>query len=744
MAQLNDTVITGSLSVTDKINGPIADAGNGAGTIFAYSKAGVTNPDWLAAWNGYELRAVLRSGLNVGSANDLASGAVLSKAKGGTGVTSFDDIPTDGSEKPVTSGGLYDNITRMSDYSLVKGVPSNIYSGTLNGTMCYFNGKLYIVDYSSGVYSSSNGINFTLVSNITSASSIFAYNKKLYVGGNYLYTSTNGTSFTQHSSGLTNVTCIYGYADRIIVNANSVLYKSDDNGVTFTATTGYPTKTNSLQGIETRIVACSTAGLYQINVSNLNVTAWTQYTATGCIPTTTSVNCYCEYDGIEFYGTDYDGLYILTGSTFTKLAADFSTKKIKSLCACNGYLYVGTDSGLFYSNDGTTFVEDTNFSYSDDILNLYNYNELLYVTVANKGIYRYNSDGQFSYNQNENFPTTNIPVLSLKNISGSLYVGTYNNNYYTSDDEKTFTQSMSPSSSSTIYDIIKGYDVLNLLTSNNLYYKRMSSSTFSYNTFKSSGTYSKSYFTNGFTLFSGGSNGASNCGVYYRSYGGTSLLQVSNSYCSRDLVVSKFCTYNNKIYVGCNSGSGLYVSSNVSSRTYTHITGTGFDTSSINSMVVYNGKLYVFVASRYLYSSSDGETFTQVSLPSPLSQSNSFVGMLFVYMGKLYLGTGGYGLYSSSDGETFTQVSYIPSNYSITCSCIYNGRLFMGCCQSNSIITTSNARGIYVIEYVQSTSPFIKTLNDKYINKKVAIADLKSIVADSSDFADFKSRIAAL
>lgn len=39
--------------------GGVADAGNGTATTFAYSKQGLqSNPSWLAAWNGYELRAV--------------------------------------------------------------------------------------------------------------------------------------------------------------------------------------------------------------------------------------------------------------------------------------------------------------------------------------------------------------------------------------------------------------------------------------------------------------------------------------------------------------------------------------------------------------------------------------------------------------------------------------------------------------------------------------------------------------
>ena len=47
----------------------VKDIGNNADTSFAYSKAGLESATWLAAWNGYELRAISPSNINVGSAN---------------------------------------------------------------------------------------------------------------------------------------------------------------------------------------------------------------------------------------------------------------------------------------------------------------------------------------------------------------------------------------------------------------------------------------------------------------------------------------------------------------------------------------------------------------------------------------------------------------------------------------------------------------------------------------------------
>lgn len=51
----------------------VQDIGNNADITFAYSKAGMTgNPSWLAAWNGYELRAIAPNQITTGSAGSVA------------------------------------------------------------------------------------------------------------------------------------------------------------------------------------------------------------------------------------------------------------------------------------------------------------------------------------------------------------------------------------------------------------------------------------------------------------------------------------------------------------------------------------------------------------------------------------------------------------------------------------------------------------------------------------------------
>ena len=66
----------------------VIDAGDGRSLTLSYSKAGLSsNPAWVAAWNGSELRAVAPSVLSVGYA---ASAGSASKADSATKATSAD------------------------------------------------------------------------------------------------------------------------------------------------------------------------------------------------------------------------------------------------------------------------------------------------------------------------------------------------------------------------------------------------------------------------------------------------------------------------------------------------------------------------------------------------------------------------------------------------------------------------------------------------------------------------------
>lgn len=75
MAQLKNLLVTGASRFINTINGNAAsastvlDSGNNTETTFAYSKSGLTSATWLAAWSGYELRAIAPANITAGNAS---------------------------------------------------------------------------------------------------------------------------------------------------------------------------------------------------------------------------------------------------------------------------------------------------------------------------------------------------------------------------------------------------------------------------------------------------------------------------------------------------------------------------------------------------------------------------------------------------------------------------------------------------------------------------------------------------
>lgn len=86
MAKLNDLIVTGDTKMLGKLHAnadtattasSIFDSGNKNLITLNYSASAISNPTWLAGWNGYELRGVSRTGLTVGYASLLALNSTL-------------------------------------------------------------------------------------------------------------------------------------------------------------------------------------------------------------------------------------------------------------------------------------------------------------------------------------------------------------------------------------------------------------------------------------------------------------------------------------------------------------------------------------------------------------------------------------------------------------------------------------------------------------------------------------------
>ena len=70
-----------------KFSGPIADSNNATAITFSYSKSGLASTSWLAAWNGYELRAISPSNVTAGSATTATTATTASNLSGFTNTT---------------------------------------------------------------------------------------------------------------------------------------------------------------------------------------------------------------------------------------------------------------------------------------------------------------------------------------------------------------------------------------------------------------------------------------------------------------------------------------------------------------------------------------------------------------------------------------------------------------------------------------------------------------------------------
>lgn len=107
--------VTGDVTGTATKAGKVLDIGNGTDTTFAYSKAGLTTTSWIAAWSGYELRAISPANLRsvIGVINT-------------TGAGNYNWVSATNDDKLITSNtmaywnGAYNSSTHASNIEYVK------------------------------------------------------------------------------------------------------------------------------------------------------------------------------------------------------------------------------------------------------------------------------------------------------------------------------------------------------------------------------------------------------------------------------------------------------------------------------------------------------------------------------------------------------------------------------------------------------------------------------------------------
>ena len=247
--------------------------------------------------------------------------------------------------------------------------------------------------------------------------SFCVFNDVLYVGtdGHGIYTSTDGSTFTQNTSFPTSYTihsfCVF----------NDVLYVGTDGHGIYTSTDG---------------------------------STFSQNTS---FPTSYTVQVLAVFNNILCIGTYKHSLYTTTdGSTFTQTASFYSGSSIAALCVFNNKLYLASDAGFFSSTNGSAFVPYTSSLFQITISSLVVFKNTLYLAFNGGGLSTSTDGITFTSPIHPTWHT--IKPLGVYN--DILYAYSNVDGLYTSTDGSTFTQNTSFPTSYTIHSFCVFNDVL--------------------------------------------------------------------------------------------------------------------------------------------------------------------------------------------------------------------------------------------------------------------------------------------
>ncbi len=353
-------------------------------------------------------------------------------------------------------------------------------------------GNKIFISTSSGIYESTNGINWTLSMPATSPyvtdgfGFMHANNGDFWMGSYKFYLSQNqGATFAERNYGLTSLSNLsrynYNANDHFLYTSeinNASLLRSADNGNTWNSVgTGFASKGSSSRYIVNNgntYFSCTDSGLYK---STDNAITWNKITA-GLPTSTYSPNQIIKGNTELYLATTNSGVYKSadSGLTWTAANAGFVTTiarlkwhQNKLYAACAGGLLLSVDSGLTWtslnSSLGVLNRNVTDFTITNDsIITCLNYSK----------IYRSTDYGTTwnLLNQGVN-PATNLPgevhiidtmyFYSNQNADRGVYMCSYNNpawtqiNYGLSMDSTGYCAQPKEMTHDSIYLYLNGY-----------------------------------------------------------------------------------------------------------------------------------------------------------------------------------------------------------------------------------------------------------------------------------------------
>ena len=184
------------------------------------------------------------------------------------------------------------------------------------------------------------------------------------------------------------------------------------------------------------------------------------------------INSVLSYHQVIYVGTQ-DGLWesFDNGKSFTQMGHS----QIKKIYAANNVVYLSQSvkniyNGLWEStNNGKSFFQNKTIPTNAFITNIYDYNNVVYITTAiyDENLYESNNNGK-TFVQNTTF--TNQFVSYLYGINHTIYAGLNDSGLYQSTDNgRTFQQNRAIPTNATINAIAAANNVLYVGTNDGLY-----------------------------------------------------------------------------------------------------------------------------------------------------------------------------------------------------------------------------------------------------------------------------------
>lgn len=502
-------------------------------------------------------------------------------------------------------------------------------------------------------------------------------NSKIFLITDYgLYYSNNDAvdwQFVDQFIGITDIYNMYSYDQTIFVysQSNGIKYSTDEGGTWNPNSTGLPGNFNNLVGNNNYAFVSSTdnpSKIYRTKKVSSNWTSWQQI-----FTDTTTINSLFMIDSLLFKVVNYLTFEKSTdyGVTWESISMNQPLSfGITSMSGSINNIFVGTTNGLYLStNQGLSWTNVLSDVY---IWNLSVNNNSIVANVSNNfGYYIV-----YSSNNGQSWFTSNDSGIYNKTCSDILIKN--NSLFYASQvagvfESTDFGNSWYPSNNG-----LYSFDIRNLFAGNSLFVTT-DCGTFRSTDFGETWNYNNEHMLGSNCIFNGKLYAADmyNSNIYYSGNDGNDWINISSTCGS----VTCFHPYNNTLYI---TGSGYLFSSN-DGEAFTQIVMDPYFY--INEISSINNTLFLVGEDGNVYSSNDAinwqpcsnglpKTFSSVKLIKANSTS------LFVYVQAMNDSTG---IYRSMDlGNTWVKVfdGHYPKNiivsndYVISLSDSWNGGVF--------------------------------------------------------------------